>query len=67
MPRKNPISFDFAISLINDKCVLAVQARNASQYLWYYDNFVSHISDLGYHIELTGDEFEFVLPVHESN
>lgn len=25
---------------------------------WYFKNFVEWISSLGYHIELTGDEFE---------
>jgi hypothetical protein len=28
---------------------------------WYFKNFVEWVSSLGYHIELTGDEFELYL------
>ena len=28
------------------------------QYYWFTDNFIEWISELGYKIQLTGDEFE---------
>ncbi len=33
------------------------------QSFWYFSNFVDWISSLGYHIDLTGDEFEPVTPI----
>jgi hypothetical protein len=33
---------------------------------WYYQHFVEWISAQGYHIELTGDEFELWLDAHKS-
>ena len=31
-------------------------------YGWYSEHFVEWISSLGYHIELTGDEFDVLAP-----
>ncbi len=62
MPTRNPISFEQAISLIGSKMESASQIRNLGykkgQYHWYIHNFVNVISDLGYHIVLSGEEFE---------
>jgi hypothetical protein len=62
MPSKKPISFETAIRLM---CYKQRQALKTGQYGnrpghygWYYLNFVDWISALGYHIELTGEEFE---------
>ena len=62
MPKKHPITFDEAINVIVDKKEEAFRAKDygmrPGQYGWYIYNFVGYISDLGYHIELTGDEIE---------
>lgn len=69
MPIKNPITLDEAINIIRAKMMDAFNAGDIGmkpgQYCWYPDNFVSYISDLGYHIELTGDEIETLGPVSE--
>lgn len=62
MAKKTPISFEAAINFVSDKQRDAFAAgqigRNPGQYLWYQHNFIEFISDLGYHIEITGDEFD---------
>ncbi len=62
MPVRNPISFEQAIFQIDAKMEEAHQARNLGykkgQYQWFVHNFVNVISDMGYHIELSGEEFE---------
>lgn len=62
MPKKNPISFEDAINLVVDRqkevFVTGQIGQEPGQYCWYYDHFVEWISSLGYHIELSGDEFE---------
>lgn len=62
MPQKKPILFDEAINLLSDKEMELFGSgkvgHEPGQYFWYSDNFVQWISDMGYHIELTGDEFE---------
>ena len=62
MPRKTPILFDDAIRMARTKqseCYMAESfGDEPGQYGWYDLHFVSWISSLGYHIELTGDEFE---------
>jgi hypothetical protein len=68
MPRKLPLPFDSAINMVAEKQKEAFSAGQMGskfgQYCWYTDNFVEWISDLGYHIELTGDEFEpYILSV----
>lgn len=70
MPRKTPITFERAVRLTNDAGREAFnQMRlgiNRGQCSWYHMNFVEWISDLGYHIELTGDEFELIHSTIES-
>ena len=62
MEKKKPISFEVAINLIaeeqNKAFATGQMGSNFGQYSWYPNNFVKFISNLGYHIELTGDEFE---------
>lgn len=69
MPDKNPISLAEAIDIIRNKEMEATRAGDEGmkpgQSSWYLHNFVQYISDLGYHIELTGDEFEPVGAVSE--
>lgn len=62
MPKRKPISYDDAINIFSDKMHEAFKAKDygirPGQCGWYPSNFVEYISDLGYHIELTGDEIE---------
>lgn len=62
MPRQKPISYEEAIAIFDQKKVEAFKAKDygvkPGQYSWYSYHFVEYISDLGYHIELTGDEIE---------
>ncbi len=62
MESKKPITFSDAATMAHEKFDEAVEARRMGyaqgHCLWYARNFISWISSLGYHIELTGDEFE---------
>jgi hypothetical protein len=62
MPKKASISLQGAADLLNEIQKPQFHAANfgsaPGQYNWYAENFVEWISSLGYHIELTGDEFE---------
>jgi hypothetical protein len=62
MQPKAPISFGHAVNLIETEFDRAAESgrmgSNPGQSHWYYRNFVNWISDQGYSIELTGDEFE---------
>jgi hypothetical protein len=62
MDRKRPLEFAQAALLAHDKYVEAMMSRKLggglTESTWYLNHFVSWISELGYHIELTGDEFE---------
>ena len=62
MPRQQPISFEDAIRLVIDKHTEAFDMKRfgdaPGHYGWYSNHFVEWISSLGYHIDLTGDEFE---------
>jgi hypothetical protein len=59
---KTPISFEHAVNIIEKEYFRASSGGqwgpNPGQANWYYRNFVQWISDQGYCIELTGDEFE---------
>ncbi len=67
MPKQRSISFADAISLLT---VAQREPFNTGRfgdapghYRWYVINFVDWISSQGYHIEMTGDEFEsYALP-----
>lgn len=62
MERKNPISFTDAAVLAQNKYLAARDAGRRGygpgETNWYSKNFVEWISSLGFHIVLTGDEFE---------
>lgn len=62
MPVKNAISFDDAIRMAaakrNEAFLAGSFGGKPGQFGWYADHFVEWISSLGYHIEITGDEFE---------
>jgi hypothetical protein len=58
MPKKNPITFADAVRLAGQKQIEAEIGHEKGQYFWYAAHFVDWISSLGYHIELSGDEFE---------
>jgi hypothetical protein len=62
MKLKKPIQFEQAARMAEKKFFAAKRARRLGyahgQCFWYLEHFVEWISDLGYHIELTGDEFE---------
>jgi hypothetical protein len=57
-----PISFENAVNLAKDAFYRASDAgqigRKPGQSHWYYINFLKFISDQGFSIELSGDEFE---------
>ncbi len=61
MKPKDPISFERAIKLNTEKQIEAMKALDAKKVNWYYENFVQFISDSGFHIDLTGDEFVYHL------
>lgn len=56
------MTYEEAIMLFDDRYNSAFQARDfgskPGQCAWYFYHFVQYVSELGYHIELTGDEFE---------
>jgi hypothetical protein len=62
MDFKTPISFEDAANLALKERIRASDAGQIGyepgQCFWYHRNFVNWISDQGYSIELTGDEFE---------
>jgi hypothetical protein len=58
MPRKNPISFAKAVRLAVREYFSSDYGFKKGQSYWYLDNFVDWISDLGFHIELSGEEFD---------
>lgn len=62
MPRGTPISFEEAAGLATAGSIEAFQAGRIGyepgECGWYKKNFVEWITSLGYHIEITGDEFE---------
>ncbi len=58
MPRRNPISFESAIQLVHAKRRQARLTFDADKMVWYNKNFVKCVSDSGFHIELSGDEFD---------
>lgn len=60
MPTQEPISFEQAVVMASSEA-----DRSANNYKfgndrghsrWFYANFVTFISEQGFHIELTGDE-----------
>ena len=62
MPQKNSISFHEAARLFDlkiEECIKAGKyGTEPGGYQWYCINFVPWISEQGFHIELSGDEFD---------
>ena len=62
MQTQKPISLEYAIGLLLDHQTAAMKAGRKGlepgHAFWYGCNFIEWISSLGFHIELTGDEFE---------
>jgi hypothetical protein len=62
MQKKSPITLKAAINLIAEKQKHALKAGHVydkpGHYSWYINNFVNYISSLGFHIEITGEEFD---------
>jgi hypothetical protein len=64
MPSQKPISFDDAVRLAGQKFIESMDNYDIAKAISYYKNFLTFISDSGYHIEVTGDEFEFLNQAH---
>ncbi len=68
MPKKQSLSYETAIGIFSDRMFEALNAKDygvkPGQSGWYPSHFVEYISDLGFHIELCGDEIES-FPVFE--
>jgi hypothetical protein len=60
MPKATPLSLAAAIQLYLDKTHEEIFVTQSGKSEWYEKNFVTWVSSLGYHINLTGDEFEAV-------
>lgn len=65
MRPQSPISFEAALNLVKKEFYRVADTGRLGpkpgHSHWYYYNFVQWISDQGYHIELSGDEFETAL------
>ena len=58
MEKRSPISFERAVQLATEEWLLAYRSDHRDQMNWVHKHFIEWISSKGYHIELTGDEFE---------
>jgi hypothetical protein len=62
MEKQTAISLEAAIHLLieNEQAARAAGRKGAEpgQMFWYAGHFVEWLSEIGYHVELTGDEFE---------
>jgi hypothetical protein len=58
MEQKKPMAFANAVNRAKKQWWEKFGSGCGDDADWIYDNFVEWISDQGYHIELTGDEFE---------
>lgn len=62
MEKKKPTSLAQALSMASDASHAAAEqglsGHEPHQSYWHYSHFLDFISGLGFHIELTGDEFE---------
>lgn len=61
MEPKKPITFAEAINLVGEKWLEEFWITRTKNEEWYFKNFVNWISSLGFHIEITGDEFEMYI------
>jgi hypothetical protein len=67
MPKKIPIHLEDAARIAEEKYFSSDIGYERGQNFWFAKNFVEYISELGYHIELTGDEFEVLHPSQATN
>lgn len=67
MPRKEPISFAKAVQILSRKRIEFFMADQIGSFNRCTNEFVQFISECGYHIELSGDEFVFHLSKAESH
>ncbi len=62
MKKKTPLSFHRALNMASDaRCAASKEGRSGHEphhSYWHYSHFLEFISELGFHIELTGEEFE---------
>ncbi len=62
MEMKTPLLLHHAFKLASEARHAAEKEGHSGhephQSYWYYSHFLEYISELGFHIELTGDEFE---------
>jgi hypothetical protein len=58
MPKKTPVLFEEIIKMTHEKINDADLGLEPGQMQWIEKNFVQWVSDMGYHIEFTGDEFD---------
>ena len=67
MPKKTAVTFEEAIRMLSAERMFAFYGHDFEFLNWLDENFVKWISEQGFHIELTGDEFELLnMPVLES-
>lgn len=61
MPKQKKVSFEDAVRMLSDAHLEAFNedrvGRKYGECHWLMQNFISWISEQGFHIELTGDEF----------
>jgi hypothetical protein len=66
MPCLRPLSYSDAMLMLNQRLCETWKnndlGHSPGQSQWYWRNFVEFISAQGFHIELTGDEFELWHP-----
>ena len=58
MPRKEPIYFYDAVKWAEKEYMRCIDVMAVKASKFYLDYFVEWISEMGHHIELTGDEFD---------
>lgn len=58
MPKRKPIQFDVAVRMAADNFFRAKIGHGRGENFWFIEHFIEWISEIGFHIELTGDEFE---------
>ncbi len=62
MNRGTPISFHQALNMASDAHIQAFDSGRSGhekgESIWHYSHFLEFISEQGFHIELTGDEFD---------
>lgn len=65
MPRRTPLTYQAACRMVQDEVRRQVDLGNNDPEVsgsanWLMSNWIKWLSDRGYHVELAGNEFEFV-------